>query len=212
MSRLNGWQRIWLALSVLWTLVVGGFAYAPLTEEPYVFHSGDYTAKPFRYKSSAHVVARMRDKSAIREHCDTESPPAGFSEIQFDVTVPQLSSPVQLCFHVRSPRVGDRATADGKTQEWDGKGWIDVPANPAKPPTFGNLLEKVGKDVETEYKRAYVEEQEHIRRGNQRTTLLFWLIPPIALYVLGWTIGWIRQGSSSRGRRGKLSSAVCYHA
>ena len=189
--RLNGWQRLWVVASVLWTVPIA-FLFFTQDPSPYVFHVTVYEANP-RYNLPA-PQAKVRMKTPVWKGQDCVDRPGVFN-FAVPLTFPELSDPVYLCFDAPTLEVGDRKMQGGVTSEWDGKAWREVRADPAKPATYETINTAADqKAIEADYRHAYAEKKAHVRWTQNRNIALLWVIPPIALYVLGWAFAWVWVG------------------
>jgi hypothetical protein len=68
MNGLNGWQRIWVVLMVMWTLFIGFVGYSRMPTS--VYHYINPSDKPLAAKMDAYVRARMMTPAWEGEDCD----------------------------------------------------------------------------------------------------------------------------------------------
>jgi hypothetical protein len=200
MNRLNGWQRIWVVLMVLWTwyVMVIGYDGRPDDVPHYINNSED---PPY-----AKMAPEVRERMTLTpkwegEDCDGTSPLDNLLEEVRDL--PGLSVPVRLCFAARLPdderqkidELVGRMKAGGESEE-DIKGVVDELARRAR--KKGSLLTlqmpiEVNA-IKAEYARAYRVELDELRQQHYQEMALQWLVPGAVLYAFGWSVGWTRRG------------------
>jgi hypothetical protein len=199
MNRLNGWQRIWVVLIVMWTLVVGMFGYQGPTA---VYHSIDYSEKAPTAKMAPKVRQRMTTPPWEGEACDG---PVTFGMVYEEIRdLPGLSTPVRMCFPIKGisdqtqkeiEAVAARMTAARESEENIKLVVAEMQQRAAK---AGYFLPKIGQDevnrIKAEYAHAYAEELRYLRRDHYKRMALIWLIPGVMLYAFGWSIRWIWRG------------------
>ena len=150
---LNGWQRLWLVLAILWLFTV-----------PFLLMTG------FPIEEKWNVEARLKSME-IKE--------------AFERKRVVIDSGCQ-----------DRAKEFG------------VPADFGRCMTahsydFQNLKRREQEDQTLAYTEQRVRIEESL--GNEQFKYLglgalVWFLPVVALYLLGWAVGWIRKGFSARDR------------
>ena len=201
MDRLNGWQRIWVVLMVLWTLGVVVDNYEGPT---YVEHDYDSSVKPPYAKMDYSVRKHMTTQWWEGANCE-ESPTSFGIRFEEVTDLPGLSVPVRLCFATSTADaerrrmdtiVGRMKAADEPQEAIDAVvELLKRRARERESRAFSTIVTpNQANAIKAEYARAYRVELDELRQRHYRETAQLWLIPPITLYMFGWTIGWIRQG------------------
>jgi hypothetical protein len=176
MARLNGWQRLWMFVSVLWGVVVlaGGYPHWP-TE---TFEESLATlAVPAPTPTQAE-----RDIFAGLRATDVPAPPA---------VPPQPKT---------DPWAGiDRALPTAASSFWDPE---DMPkAAPAprraavpvqSPPSIEEARRLFAEPHETAAHALVVRQLAFVGKG-----LAVWTVPMFALYAFAWGLVWVRRGFTS---------------
>ena len=152
--RLNGWQRLWVVLSLGWTVLVGGIAVKLWPEPPplLVEYQLPFHADAVTYDEA---LSRVSDKGPglIYDYPGPIVDVPNFGKVQFPAG---LSKEVMEI----AQRTLKRANAK----------YI-------KGVNAASLLEFQAK-----------------RMKAAETAALFWLLPPIVLYLFGWSVRWVYRG------------------
>jgi hypothetical protein len=186
--RLNGWQRLWVVLTVLWTLVVGLLMWDGWPSRPVqfisIFPSG-------AVDPSTATMPTIEYHDALAELA-RRTPPGSRPPLTI-VT----SEPLQ-------PAVGDDVTTLMQSR-------VNAKGSVVAIPTVGTVRfpSSMSQDqVETASKKLYDEHQKLVQETNRnmledfhtrrvtamKSAAAFWLFPPAFLYGFGWSVGWIRRG------------------
>lgn len=143
---LNGWQRLWAVVAVVWTLVVLSFTVIVRPTTATV--------------SKDKVFARM---SAVNGRTLVDFPDPTVDAVGF---IPDKGATVDIGGHV-----------------------VQFAAGVTKAD-----MERTAEDYYANLQRALTEERTQFAA----VAAAYSLLPPIALYMLGWAIAWIRRGFSEK--------------
>jgi hypothetical protein len=180
MNRLNGWQRIWVVLIVLWALVIGVMGYR---ERPtYIWHSTSTAG--WREPS---VVAGMPTKSWAGDDCRSEvsKQPTVSPEEQLKRDKEEMKQRLR-----RSMLLPDEPGPDIVLVNIPLEGLKDGVTLCFKRGTADPVMERIA----SEYYEAYVTRLREQQREHTGAVFLVWLVPGLFLYAFGWGVGWIRRG------------------
>lgn len=152
MNRLNGWQRLWVVMAILWTLVVGVLSWQSW---PKMRSSAPLTPAEF-----ARIIKAKYPS---------------YASVPDDVLVAKMLEKYEVVY----------TGADGVEHVFppglDPKKAAGIVAGKVQPPS--------ALDVTTE------------RTSAVRGALVLWLVPPVALYVLGCSVVWVYRGFAGGGAR-----------
>ena len=198
--RLNGWQRLWVVLVVLWTVLVGAFAWS-LWPEAQVYRNGK-TGEPL---------------SLLYLDPNTGRPIPGADDYPLEPVWHEhavaLTKPLSKVDRILLGYGVTPATSDLPLR-------LDKEGHPVGAvvniPNVGSIVfpETMTHDrinAECEEIKAYFEPPQQKRIAELRArrvhwaqfTAAFWLLPPMVLYALGWSTGWIYRGFALKGRDGR---------
>ena len=167
--RLNGWQRLWIVLSVLYILPVGGLVIRAWPTPALIGHRDEFIDQmPEELSARVWAVYRMRrDWEEVWKRPDSQFNRDDLSLIPFGFTPDRPS----------------------------GFAWL---SEPVIFPNGAVLEIQVAKKGDTHYDTrtadAYWSVVESTVRADQWFLALIWLVPCLALYALGWVVAWIRRG------------------
>jgi hypothetical protein len=175
--RLNGWQRLWLVVSVLYFVLVVALTVLFWPTEERTWHRDEFiTSMPAELR--AQVVAAYASEWSRQEALKAQElrrPPEQAKRMPKEKSAPPPPDLVP---------VSRLSFPNGAV--------LDV------------LVAKDGDSAPVAY--AYMAVVESATRSARRTftwtMLLVWLAPCLTLYALGWATGWVR-----RGFRGSAPSA-----
>jgi hypothetical protein len=201
MNRLNGWQRIWLVLMVMWTIIVSALGYRAGPTR--IYHDTDRSEKSRFARMNASIRQRMTTPPWEGETCDGPIPLSVVEEVK---DLPGLLVPVRLCFRAKGlsaearqeiDKVVARMAAAHETEENIGLVVQELTrrASERTPDYHSTKLPRSEVErIKAEYARAYREALRERRMVHYQRMAFFWLIPGVAVYALGWSVGWIWRG------------------
>ncbi len=179
---LNGWQRLWVVLSVLYLLVVVGFAALLWPTAAGTWHRKEFI-KRMPGELQAHVDGAYESKSSWEEAWKKR-------------VIPETNKP-------QTGRKAPAAVSKSQTDKNAGlpPGFVLV----SEPVTFPNgavLDIRVAKEGDTvpdarvgpAYWAVVEREASAARRTMVWQTALVWFIPCLTLYVFGSAVAWVRRG------------------
>lgn len=199
--RLNGWQRIFVVISIIWTLGVGFLAWQkwPIEARNYRPWETDFGALAAQRDESLAQFIRAVYPWAYRDLSDAEL------EAAFRTKYPPNSQPsivsyytalaAECCGGVEALSRSDDTPTDiePKTVRLvPGVGKVAFPTSMKQ-----EEIEKRAKEL-SELREKNDQSLRQSNRNRQtsmaRSMALLWLGPPVVLYGLGWAAGWIRRG------------------
>jgi len=198
--RLNGWQRIFVVLTTMWSVGVGLLAWQtwPAAVRNYRPWEVDFEALASKRGESLAQFIRGVYPWAYNDLSNAEL------ETAFRARYPPKSQPAVVSYSTAlAAELGgtevlsssNRKTPEGAPQTVrvvSGVGTVSFP---------GSMSEE---EVETRAKRLselHENNEAKLRQSNYsrqmakaRSTAALWLVPPALIYALGWAVGWIRRG------------------
>jgi len=191
--RLNGWQRLWVVILVLYVLPVVGIAVLAWPTPEATSHRDEFIAQlPAELRGQIEGAYRSEYdwKEAWKRRGDSFRPD----------TVTQGKPAKPVTGRGLPPLTGD-IERDLKGLAALNRDLTDLPG-PAHFPNGAVLDIRVAKkgDVEPDVRvgRAYwaiVEaDTRHARWALIGRAALWWLIPSVAFYAGGWSVAWVRRG------------------
>jgi hypothetical protein len=189
--RLNGWQRLWVILSILYLLLVVGVTILFWPTPETMGHRDEFiTMMPaaWRVRVEAAYTSKWKWEEAWKRSVpspDASRPRSGLEKLDRDLAiVPFNSKPTPT--------------------PWP-KGFV-LFSEPVSFPN-GSVLEiRVAREGDTQHDArvaaAYWAVVESATRAERWTRLwqmaLVWLIPCVTIYALGWATAWVRRGFQSQ--------------
>jgi hypothetical protein len=201
MNRLNGWQRIWVVLAVLWVIPVAFFAFA----DPPRYNSGGFG-------SDARVAKHMPTRAWQGSECNGDELKSGGRKFRFGQTqewngeqwrVVLLREVAAELRRDLPEMFGGLSDEQTKTKMDDLRGpavvqFIKVAAAPFDARVVlcfdTHVSDAEMNRILNEYADSYTSAWWRAVAGHVGVAFLFWLIPGVALYALGWSIGWTWRG------------------
>ena len=174
--RMNGWQRLWVVLILLWGVVVGTVVYLTVPR-PMTYLSLDADA-PEREE----ILARLKQQSLPNAHSSTT-----FQANYVDEPLPPIGGRILKRYGVTDPITGRHFE-------------IQSDHIPTENELLSAEISELEKNVQQDRTNTEKQNREEAagrhdaRVALMRNALLVWLIPAGCLYALGWSIGWIRRG------------------
>ena len=183
--RLNGWQRLWIVLSVFYLLLAVGFTIAVWPTNELMSHREEF-------------LTRM--PAELREQVEA----AYVTTFQWEATFKKL--PPAPDEGKRPPGATRLPPVHPQKDRSPKPSWPDfvLVSAPVSFPNGAVLQIKVAKEGDTEadvrVAQAYWAVVESALRAARweraRGMALVFLIPCLMLYALGWTVAWVRRGFS----------------
>jgi hypothetical protein len=192
---LNGWQRLWVVPTVLWTLVVGVVAWAswPASKQYVsIFQSAGVDPTTGRMPTVEYygALALLARQPAL-------VPIGGVMPDRPKAQLPEGFVP-------DAPEAGDDVTALMHPPTTATGLMIEIPT--VGPVRFPSSMSEG--QIEAASKKLYEEHQNLVQDLNQRELLEVYarryeaarvaaalaLLPSAALYLFGWSVGWVRRG------------------
>jgi hypothetical protein len=181
----NGWQRLWIVVSVLYLVAVLAIGYLNWPTFERTWHQDDFIAQ-MPEEARKHVVASYPSKFDARDDRSSY------------VRAVMPNGAVLVIRGTVDPRL-----ATARTRYLEYKKLSDAELAPvlrAKSPEYADLLpdsfvadEDMDKTV-----NAYGAVLERATRAARWSfgwhAALAWVIPCALLYVLGWAVAWVRRG------------------
>ena len=188
--KLNGWHRLWILLSVVYFVLVTSYVILRFPKAETIRHQSEFYKK--LSKKSAGMIFPSTDEDALALGVVEVSDPTDISAIN---TVAKPKPRVDYKQEYGSWENYQKTMKE----EWDN----------AKPYELHPLIEMPNKHT-IEFKENLSEEdmriasQEYWRVVEKNATgerlyfmlyaFLFWLVPCMGLYALGWSINWVYKG------------------
>lgn len=198
--RLNGWQRIFVVATVVWTLGIALLTWQtwPSAARSYRPWEVDFEALAVKRGESLAQFIRSVYPWAYNDLSDADL------EAKFRARYPLNSQPAVVSYYtVLAAELGgtdDLSPADKKPAEGaeqivrlvSGVGKVSFPASMS------------GEEVGTRSKQLselHESNDAKLRASNRSAQIAeaklmaaLWLVPPGLIYALGWAVGWIRRG------------------
>jgi hypothetical protein len=211
MPQLNGWQRLWTVLMVLYGLVVG--TVTVMTLPTYIYH-------PPTAGAVEEVVSRMPTKTWTGAKCEvsyrielTDGRTWIAESNWFDLDAPENAKRRDLgafermdnaAFMKVLQRMSDAGESDDAIKSV-ARSYAAAQLVTVMVPLEGSSYSAVlcfSKSVPAaeserickEYHEAYPKALKARRIRHGAVGFAVWLVPGVALYALGWSVGWIRRG------------------
>jgi len=183
--RLNGWQRLWVVVSVLYLLAVVILVAVSWPTVATTWHKEEFITQ-MPEDARKFVVASYANQWSAQDGR------GGFIEIMPNGAVLLLGAPADprlVALRKKYPQYDDLSDTEL------------VSALRAKFPEYANLSDSVIRDEDFQkvvkaYSAILNEAARTARWSSVRFGLLMWLIPCIGLYALGWAVAWVRRGFS----------------
>jgi len=174
--RLNGWQRLWVIVSVLWLVVVTLFSYLLWpTVSSGTLHSTAYDQLPREMQLKFFdPLSFLLEKRVGTTDPETERLANEWVAKQWGLPFPEKPEDAGISVNASGHVFTFRS---GVTQT--------------------EAEEMAHKYVKLVHRALADARQEGVRAG--RTAFFVWVVPCLALYGLGWAIAWVRGGFRSLG-------------
>jgi hypothetical protein len=165
MATLNGWQRLWVVLTVFWTVGWLSISYA-------TWPSPSSSREIRELKVHYATLAEQERTSSVEPRRLSNYEVARLAE-RFGLSVANDEN--------GQPR--DIAVSQRILSQFDAK--VERLQNsPLREP-----LSSLAEELDSARQVLRDDRVEHVQ-----TTLMVWAIPPVVLYAFGWSAGWIRRG------------------
>jgi hypothetical protein len=176
-TRLNGWQRLWVLISILYLLLVVGITIIMWPTPETTWHRDEFIAQ-MPAELRAHVDAAYDSKWKWEEALKKQGNP--------------LTGDLEKDLSAAAPR--PKPTPPPRR--------FTLVSSPVSFPNGAVLEVHVAKEGDTEpdvrVAAAYWTVVESATRAARwamiRQTALVWFIPCLLLYALGWATAWVRRG------------------
>lgn len=182
MNRLNGWQRLWVVLSVVYLVVVMTFAWITWPSDSSI-PADKWTIFELNHASSADY----RDVLKRLKSGDPTGPDivSKFTPHEKEAFLAYQQHPDEVVFSVAALNL------------MIAEGGLAPEVEKRLSPNDGVLVNAI--------RSARREARSARRRQQVQRAAIVWIVPTLSLYVFGWSVGWIRQGFRMALSRSKIT-------
>ena len=194
--RLNGWQRLWIVVSILYLIPVVGIAALAWPTPEATSHRDEFIKR-------LPAELRAQVEGAYRSEYDWKE---AWKRRGGDSFQPDTAAQGKPTKTISGRRRASTARETGPDLAALNRDLTDLPG----PAYFDNgavldirAAKKGDAEPDVRVGRAYWEivetEIRHARLALIGGAALWWVIPSVALYALGWSVAWVRRGFRGSG-------------